>query len=107
MYRIMVLAEETANNSSTYRFFKIKTSKGYKIYETDDKTELEQQVEDMLNGDYRKKDLLVVNMIDYSIETDIDDANEDTPVDNGSTPEPTNPNSSVLPIGGSDNDSGD
>ena len=84
MYRIMTVVEETANNSSTYRFYKVKTSKGYKIYETDDKAVLEQQVEDMLNGDYRKKDLLVVNMIDYSIETDIDDMEEST------TNEPTN-----------------
>lgn len=85
MYRIMILAEEAANNSSTYRFFKIKTSKGYKIYETNDKAELEQQVEDMLNGDYRKKDLLIVDMIDYTIETDIDTSF---------------PATSIAPIGG-------
>lgn len=85
MYRIMILAEEAANNSSTYRFFKIKTSKGYKIYETNDKAELEQQVGDMLNGDYRKKDLLIVDMIDYTIETDIDTSS---------------PATSIAPIGG-------
>lgn len=90
MYRIMVLAEESANNSSTYRFYKVKTAKGYKIYETDDKAELEQQVEDMLNGDYRKKDLLVVNLIDYTIETDIDVADGTETI----------PNGSITPVGG-------
>lgn len=88
MYRIMTVAEESANNSSTYRFYKIKTTKGYKIFETDDRSELEAQVEEMLNGDYKKKDVLVVDVIDYSIETDIDDIDPELTPDPTPTPDP-------------------
>ena len=74
MYKIMTIAEASANDTSTYRFYKAKDSSGKnRIWETDDKGELEEKVEEMLNGDYKKKDFIVVEVLDYEIETNIDD----------------------------------
>lgn len=78
MYKIMVIADETANNTSTYRFYRDKDSSGKNsIWQTDDKSVLEEKVEEMLNGDYRKKDFIIVQVIDYEIETNIEDETTD------------------------------
>lgn len=74
MYKIMTIAEVSANDTSTYRFYKSKDSSGRnKVWETDDKSALEEKVEELLNGDYKKKDFIVVEVLDYEIETNIDD----------------------------------
>ena len=74
MYKIMTIAEQSANDTSTYRFYKAKDASGKnRIWSTDDKSELEEKVEEMLNGDYKKKDFIVVEVLEYEIETNIED----------------------------------
>ena len=72
MYKIMTVAKEAINNASTYQFLKVKDDNGnYVVWESDDRAELETQVESMLNGDYKKKDFIVVQPFDYEIDTNI------------------------------------
>jgi len=79
MYKIMIVVEETANNSSKYQFLKVKNSKGnYVVWETDDKSELENQVENMLNGDYKKKDFIIVEPVKYEIDTNINKSDDNS-----------------------------
>lgn len=81
MFKIMVVAKEGSNNTSTYQFLKVKDADGnYVTWSAETEEELEVQVEDMLNGNYAKKDFIVVQPYDYDLETTI--------------------NSSILTIGG-------
>ena len=96
MYRIMVVVEETANNTSKYQYLKVKNNKNvHVIWETDDPSVLEEQVESMLNGDYKKKDFIVIQPVDYEIDTNLnkeigDSTEPDVP--DSVDPEPTNDN---------------
>lgn len=73
MYRIMLIAKEgddIVNN--LYRYFTISNTEGKLIpFEANSLEEVDVQVEKMINGDYRKKDLLVVQVSDFEVNADI------------------------------------
>lgn len=72
MYRIMLVVKEGSNYSSTYRYLMIKDENGKKIpYEATTLEDLDKKVEEMLNGDYRKKDFIIVQEVTYGIFADI------------------------------------
>lgn len=72
-YRIMILIKEYNDKlSSIYKFLTEEDEDGNKkYYETDDIQELDDKVEEMLNGDYAKKDFIVVQVKEYNIDADI------------------------------------
>ena len=81
MYRIMLVTKEGANKiNNLYKFFTVTNTEGkVVIFEADTLEDLDAQVEKMVNGDYRKKDILVVQTKDFGISADIhmDDTTED------------------------------
>ncbi len=72
-YKIMTVVEQKQNNGSTYAFYKKKDTDGYmRVFEAADKAELETEVESMLNeGGYSKKQFIIVEQLDYNLDTDI------------------------------------
>ena len=87
MYRIMLITKESANEiNNLYKFFTVTNTEGkVVIFEADTLEDLDAQVEKMVNGDYRKKDILVVQTKDFGISADIyesdttEDPDEPTP----------------------------
>ena len=73
MYRIMLVAKEgTSEINNLYKYFTVSNTEGKIIpFEAETLEELDVQVEKMLNGDYRKKDILIVQSKDFSIEADL------------------------------------
>lgn len=72
MYRIMLIVKEGSNYSSLYKYLTVTDESGKKIpYEAATLEELDQKVEEMLNGDYRKKDFIIVQEVTYGIFADI------------------------------------
>ena len=72
MYRIMLVVKEGSNYSSTYKYLMTKDENGKKIvYETDNLNELDKKVEEMLNGNYKKKDFIIIQEVSYEIYADI------------------------------------
>lgn len=69
MYRIMEVVTEKKNNNSLYRFMKkIDEKNNEVIVEIETKEELDTFVENLLNGDYAKKDFIIVEVLDYDID---------------------------------------
>ena len=69
MYRIMEVVTEKKNNNSLYRFMKkIDEKNNEVIVEIETKAELDTFVENLLNGDYAKKDFIIVEVLDYDID---------------------------------------
>lgn len=69
MYRIMEVVTEKKNNNSLYRFMKTVDEKNNEvIVEIETKEELDTFVENLLNGDYAKKDFIIVEVLDYDID---------------------------------------
>lgn len=87
MYRIMLVAKEgTSEINSLYKFFTVTNTEGKVVpYESDTLEDLDIQVEKMLNGDYRKKDILIVQTKGFGISSDLfvetvpDETEPDTP----------------------------
>lgn len=72
MYRIMEVVTEKSNNNSLYKFKKtIDEHNNEVVLEIADKTDLDTYVEDMLNGEYAKKDFIIVEVLDYNIDAKI------------------------------------
>lgn len=73
MYRIMLVAKEgTSETNSLYKFFTITNTEGKVVpYEAETLEDLDIQVEKMLNGDYRKKDILIVQTKGFGISSDL------------------------------------
>jgi len=73
MYRIMLVVKEgTSEINNLYEFFTITNTEGKIVpYETDSLVDLDAQVEKMLSGDYRKKDILVVQVKDFTVSSDL------------------------------------
>ena len=85
MYKIMTVVKSGENNTSTYQFLKVKDEDGnFKVWSADSKTDLETQVESMLNGDYAKKDFIVVEPFNYELDTDIKEGSD---TDSSTTPD--------------------
>lgn len=73
MYRIMEVVTEKKNNNSLFRFMKTIDEKNNEvIVEIETKEELDTFVENLLNGDYAKKDFIIVEVLDYEIDALID-----------------------------------
>lgn len=72
MYRIMLKVKEADNFGSLYKFLTTTDEEGNIIpYEVANDDELDAQVELMLNGEYSKRDFVVVSVKDYNINADI------------------------------------
>lgn len=73
-YRIMTVVENKPNNASSYEFYKKKDDEGFmRVFETDDKSSLANEVETMLNTK-GKNEIIVVSILDYNLDTDIADS---------------------------------
>ena len=69
---MLVAKEGNSEINSLYKYFTISNTEGQIVpYETDTLEELDAQVEKMLNGDYKKKDLLIVQVSDFNINSDL------------------------------------
>ena len=73
MYRIMLVAKEgTDKVNSLYNFFTVTNTEGKVVpYETETLEDLDAQVEKMLDGDYKKKDILIVQTKDFNVSSDL------------------------------------
>ena len=72
MYRIMLVAKEGANYSTLYKYLTVTNTNGEVVpYEASTIEELDAQVESMLNGEYRKKDFIIVTVTDYEVVADL------------------------------------
>lgn len=79
MYRIMLVAKEGENYSTLYKYLTVTNTEGEIVpYEASTIEELDAQVESMLNGEYRKKDFIIVTVTDYEVVSDLAE-NEDMP----------------------------
>lgn len=73
MYRIMEVVTEKSNNNSLYKFKKtVDEHNNEVVLEIADKADLDAYVEGMLNGEYAKKDFIIVEILDYDIDALID-----------------------------------
>ena len=72
MYRIMLVAKEADNYGTLYKYLTVTDTEGKVVpYEAATLLELDRQVEKMLNGDYRKKDFVIVTVTDYGVIADL------------------------------------
>ena len=72
MYRIMLVAKEGENYSTLYKYLTVTNTNGDVVpYEASTIEELDTQVESMLNGEYRKKDFIIVTITDYEVVSDL------------------------------------
>lgn len=72
MYRIMLVAKEGENYSTLYKYLTVTNTNGDVVpYEATTIEELDTQVESMLNGEYRKKDFIIVTVTDYEVVSDL------------------------------------
>lgn len=77
-YRIMIVVESRPNNSSSYEFYKKRDEEGFiRVFETSDKSVLAEEVEELLNTK-GKNEFLIVSVIDYNLDTDIDAEDTDS-----------------------------
>lgn len=72
MYRILLVAKEGENYSTLYKYLTVTNTNGEVVpYEASTIEELDAQVESMLNGEYRKKDFIIVTVTDYEVVADL------------------------------------
>lgn len=72
MYRILLVAKEGENYSTLYKYLTVTNTEGEVVpYEAFTIEELDAQVESMLNGEYRKKDFIIVTVTDYEVIVDL------------------------------------
>lgn len=72
MYRIMLVVKEGKNYDSLYKYLTVTNTQNEVVpYEAATIEELDVQVESMLNGDYRKKDFIIVQVTDYEVISDL------------------------------------
>ena len=73
MYRIMLVAKEGADEiNNLYKYLTVTNTENKVVpYEAATLEELDAQVETMLNGEYRKKDFIIVTTTEYGVEADI------------------------------------
>ena len=84
-YRIMI--KTATGNKDQYQFLTfINVNSETEIWETDSLVELDKQVEKMLNGNYRKSDILLVSPLSFDVFADVYDNSKYPPEP---TPEPT------------------
>ena len=73
MYRIMLVAKEGVSEiNNLYKYLTVTNTEGKVVpYVAATLEELDVQVETMLNGEYRKKDFIIIQETIYGIEADI------------------------------------
>ena len=80
MYRILLVVKEAEKYGSLYKYLTVTNTEGDVVpYEAATLEELDKQVETMLNGDYRKKDFVIVQVTDYEIVADLAENETVTP----------------------------
>lgn len=69
MYRILLVAKEGKDISSfLYKYLTIVNTEGKVVpYEANSMEEVDKQVELMLNGDYKKKDIVVIQEYTFDV----------------------------------------
>ena len=86
-YRIMI--KTATGNKDQYQFLTfINVNSETEIWETDSLVELDKQVEKMLNGNYRKSDILLVSPLSFDVFADVYD-NSKYPPEPTPEPDPT------------------
>lgn len=86
-YRIMI--KTATGNKDQYQFLTFINVNGeVEIWETDNLVDLDKQVEKMLNGNYRKSDILLVSLLSFDVFADVYD-NSKYPPEPTPEPEPT------------------
>lgn len=87
-YRIMTVAKQNPNNASFYEFYKKKDDEGFmRIYETESKSELAEEVERLLLK-LSKTEFIIVSVLLYNLITDIDSSEPEPEPDPTPEPEP-------------------
>lgn len=77
MYRIMLVVKEGINYSNLYKYLTVTNTEGKVVpYEAATLEEVDAQVENMLNGNYKKSDILVVQTKDFNISSDLYEVTE-------------------------------
>ena len=85
-YRIMI--KTATGNKDQYQFLTFINVNGeVEIWETDNLVDLDKQVEKMLNGNYRKSDILLVSPLSFDVFADVYD-NSKYPPEPEPTPDP-------------------
>lgn len=81
-FGIMIKAVQGSGYFGQYQFYTFLNENNEKeVFISDDLNEVDTKLEKMINGDYRKKDLLVVDIYDFNAFADL--------VENANKPEPT------------------
>lgn len=85
-YRIMI--RTATGNKDQYQYLTFVNVNGEtEIWETDNLVDLDKQVEKMLNGNFRKCDILLLSPLDFSVFADVYD-NDKYPPEPEPTPDP-------------------
>ena len=94
MYRIMVVTSHRDNYESLYKYLTTTIDGETMPLELETKTKLDERVEKMLNDEgYSKRDFIVVNVIDYTIDAkDYSDDEEEPSEDTQATTDTTDSN---------------
>jgi len=73
MYRIMLVAKEGKTIQDTlYKYLTVTNTQNEVVpYEAATIEELDTQVESMLNGEYRKKDFIIIQVTEYGVVADL------------------------------------
>jgi len=72
MYYIMLVVKKQDNYESYYKFMTVVNDQNQTVpYVANTLEELDEKVEEMLNGDYRKSDFIIVSKTDYNIGADL------------------------------------
>lgn len=81
MYRIMLVNKEGVDEvNHLYKFFSVSNADGkLVVYEAETLEELDAQIEKMINGNYRKKDILVVQTKGFEVTADIHEVATEDP----------------------------
>ena len=78
-YRIMTVAKQNPNNASFYEFYRKKDDEGFmRVYETESKSELAEEVEKLLLK-LSKNEFIIVSVLSYNLDTDIDNEDDSEP----------------------------
>ena len=78
-YNILVSTTNTSGIGALYKYLTFVNENGeQEIYEATSLEEVDAKIEKMVNGNYRKKDLLVVSPVDFTLLADIVESKSST-----------------------------
>ena len=67
MYRIMLVKSKKDNDQSLYQFLTTTIDGVTSVLEIEEREELDERVEAMLNNGYAKSDFIIVKVVDYEL----------------------------------------